>query len=173
MKARRLEKLLRMDRVELTRRGTTAARAVLDRARVAAIGSRWSRSSLAGSLVATTELTSAREALNTHRWDIAHRELARHFAHAPRRFAIDARSNRLSWPGFWTDSPAQPERRPRVPIGLSPGNTTCLDIDDCVSIRRAQEDGRTGRGIRFPAAGHRRCSGPRCPFSTHRAAITK
>jgi hypothetical protein len=92
VKARRLEKLLRMDRVELTRRGTTAARAVLDRARVAAIGSRWSRSSLAGSLVATTELTSAREALNTHRWDIAHRELARHFAHAPRRFAIDARS---------------------------------------------------------------------------------
>ena len=89
---RTLSRLARMDAAEISWRGTTAARAVIDRARTCVIEPRWSRTDLLPALAPLGELADVRKALADRRWDDAQRELSRHFAAAPRRFAISAAS---------------------------------------------------------------------------------
>ncbi len=85
---RGLGKLARMGASETIWRATTAARTLADRARSRLIAPRWSRADLRASLAPTDDLTAAREALRRHRWHEAQRELSRHFATAPQRFAL-------------------------------------------------------------------------------------
>jgi hypothetical protein len=90
---RRLTKLSRMSAAEIRWRTTAAAQATVDRARLRLAGSGWSRTSLLKALAPSNDLAVAREALKKRRWADAHRELARHFALAPQRFAIGASAN--------------------------------------------------------------------------------
>jgi Heparinase II/III-like protein/Heparinase II/III N-terminus len=89
---RSLARLRRMGAAEVAWRGTTAARTLFDRARTRLVPPQWSRTDLLGALASIEGLTPARAALKARRWDEAQRELAQHFAHAPRRFAISPQS---------------------------------------------------------------------------------
>ena len=89
---RSLAKLARMDAGEVTWRGTTAARTLFDRTRTRLAAPRWSRTDLLRLLAPLDELTAVRAALKAQRWPDAQRELGRHFARAPRRFAIGPQS---------------------------------------------------------------------------------
>jgi len=92
MIGRRLAKITQMDAAEIAWRGKTAARTLLDRARMRVAAPRWSRTDLLAVLAPLPELSAVRTALTARRWDEAHRELTRHFAQAPRRFVISPRS---------------------------------------------------------------------------------
>ena len=81
-----------MDAGEVTWRGTTAARTLFDRTRTRLAAPRWSRTDLLRLLAPLDELTAVRAALKAQRWPDAQRELGRHFARAPRRFAIGPQS---------------------------------------------------------------------------------
>src|SRR4051794_21386343 len=87
-----LARLARMDRTELAWRGTAAARAWIDRARTRVAAPRYARTDLLAALAPDRNLDAVRDALEARRWDVAQRELARHFAAAPRRFAISPAS---------------------------------------------------------------------------------
>ena len=89
---RRLAKITHMDAAEIAWRGKTAARTLLDRARMRLAAPRWSRRDLLGALAPLDELSNVRAALTARRWDEAHHELARHFSQAPKRFVISQRS---------------------------------------------------------------------------------
>jgi hypothetical protein len=89
---RSLSRLAHMSAAELAWRGTTAARTLFDRGRLRLVTPRWLRTDLLATLAPLEELTPARAALKARRWDDAQRELARHFARTPRRFAISPRS---------------------------------------------------------------------------------
>ena len=88
MIGRTMMRLARMDAREITWRGTTAARTLLDRARTHLTTPVWTRDALLPGLAPLAELTAVRAALTTRRWDDAHRELSRHFAATPQRFVI-------------------------------------------------------------------------------------
>jgi len=92
MIGRRLAKIREMGAAEIAWRGKTAARTLLDRARMRVAAPRWSRTDLLAALAPLPELSAVRTALTAHRWDEAHRELTKHFAQAPRRFVISPRS---------------------------------------------------------------------------------
>ena len=83
-----------MDGAEIAWRGTTAARTLLDRARM-----RVARAAVVARPICSPALAPLRascrrsaRALAARRWDEAQRELARHFAEAPQRFVIGPRS---------------------------------------------------------------------------------
>ena len=89
-------RLARMDRAEITWRGTAAARTMIERAGARFVRPRWNRGDLLGALAAQesdVDLRAVRSALANRQWNEAHRELSGHFARAPRRFAI-SRSDR-------------------------------------------------------------------------------
>src|SRR5436190_11802959 len=88
MMRRSLARVVRMDRAEIAWRTRAAARALTDRVRTRIVAPRWNRDDLIRVLAPLPELTSAREALASRRWNDAHRALARHFIAAPRRFVI-------------------------------------------------------------------------------------
>jgi hypothetical protein len=77
-----------MDGTEIAWRATTAARTSIERASARLVPTAWNREHLLGALSQDAGLGAARRALSDRRWDDAHRELARHFANAPRRFVI-------------------------------------------------------------------------------------
>jgi hypothetical protein len=83
-------RLARMDAAELSWRGMAAARTLADRARARIVAPRWRREDLRTALAGDGDLAAAKEALASGRWDEAHRELARHYAAAPRRFVVAA-----------------------------------------------------------------------------------
>jgi hypothetical protein len=87
-----IARLARMDRAEVGWRATSAGRALLDRVRSRIVEPRWSRTDLRNALATAPDLEDCRKALKAQRWDDAHRELARHFALAPRRFPLSAQS---------------------------------------------------------------------------------
>jgi hypothetical protein len=89
---RALTRLARMDAAEISWRATTVARAAIDRARTRVVEPQWSRTDLLPALASLGELDEVRKALVDRRWDDAQRHLSRHFAAAPRRFAISAAS---------------------------------------------------------------------------------
>ena len=89
---RSLARLARMDGAEFAWRGSAAARILIDRARVRVAAPTWSRADLLPALAPLAELTAVRAELADHRWDDAQRELARHFAGAPRRFVLGPQS---------------------------------------------------------------------------------
>ena len=92
MMRRTLAKLARMEAAEIAWRAATTGRTLLDRARTGCAAPRWSRTDLWPALAPHAELSEVRAALQSHRWDEAQRELARHFGRTPRRFAIAPRS---------------------------------------------------------------------------------
>jgi hypothetical protein len=89
---RTLAKLARMDAGELSWRGATAARTLVDRGRHRMIASRWARKDLLPRLVPSRELSTAGEHLSAQRWDAAHVALVRHFGRGPRRLPVGPHS---------------------------------------------------------------------------------
>jgi len=87
-----LARLARMDAAEIKWRGAAATRSLVDRARSRMIAPRWRRDTLLPVLAPLEDLAAVRSALSVRRWDIAHIELARHFATAARRFPINGQS---------------------------------------------------------------------------------
>ena len=83
-----LARLARMDAAELRWRLKAHGRAAIDRAAAGLVTSTWKRERLAGVLAPLAHLAPVRSALDRRRWPDAHRELARHFTHAPQRFVI-------------------------------------------------------------------------------------
>jgi hypothetical protein len=81
-------RLARMDRAEIASRGTAAARAIAGRIAARVVAPRWRREDLLPALARASQLTAVRASLAGRRWDDAHRELARRFAAAPRRFVV-------------------------------------------------------------------------------------
>jgi hypothetical protein len=89
MKRRVLARLTRMDTSELAWRSRAKARTLFDRGLAAIVRPRWNRRDLASRLSRSAEgLCKAAETLALQDFDQAHRELSRHFADAPQRFAI-------------------------------------------------------------------------------------
>ena len=89
---RTLAKLARMDAGELSWRGATAARTLVDRGRHRMIASRWARKDLLPRLVPSRELSTVAEHLSAQRWDAAHLALVRHFGRGPRRLPVGPHS---------------------------------------------------------------------------------
>lgn len=85
---RSLARVARMDAAEITWRVAAAARIMGDRARTRLVTPKWSRRDLLSALAPVPELTAARAALANGDWPGAHRELSRHVAELPQRFAI-------------------------------------------------------------------------------------
>ncbi|MCU1385813.1 MAG: hypothetical protein JWL71_4510, partial [Acidobacteria bacterium] len=114
---RTIARLARMDAAEIAWRGTAAARIVVDRVRTRVVTPRWARIDLHRALTGAPELRAVRSALAKQRWDDAQRELARHFATAPQRFAISPESRpalvdriRREYPNAARDAAARADR---------------------------------------------------------------
>jgi Heparinase II/III-like protein/Heparinase II/III N-terminus len=150
---RTFARLARMDAAEITWRGTRAARTLFDRTRTRLVAPRWSRTDLLPALAPLEELTAVRAALAGRRWGDAQRELARHFAHAPQRFAISPRSR-----------PALVERIRREFPDAVQHATARAD-----RILAGQYDVLGYQGLRFDTTADPLC--PSSPLCQHRAAV--